>query len=170
MQSRKDGKDYSWVGYSPPGHWKCLVKVLSLERVDDWIGGYSCNIFPRWNYKVLWRLQRFLFFLLFFKFWENWTPNFFLSFFLSFFKVFGYHTSCSRWKIFFKRFYLFVERGREGEKHQCVVASPVPPTRDLARNPGMNPKLGMEPATLWFTAGTQSTKPHQPGLKLKFLC
>ena len=35
--------------------------------------------------------------------------------------------------------YLFLERGREGEregeKHQCVVASCVPPTGDLARNP-----------------------------------
>ena len=45
----------------------------------------------------------------------------------------------------FKRFYLFIfrERGREGEregeKHQCVVASHVPLTRDLARNPGMCP-------------------------------
>ena len=33
----------------------------------------------------------------------------------------------------FLRFYLFLERGqgREGEKHQCVVASHVPPTGDL---------------------------------------
>ena len=28
---------------------------------------------------------------------------------------------------------------REGEKHQCVVASPVPPTGDLDRNPGPCP-------------------------------
>ena len=28
---------------------------------------------------------------------------------------------------------------REGEKHQCVVASHTPPTRDLACNPGMCP-------------------------------
>ena len=47
--------------------------------------------------------------------------------------------------LFFKRFYLFIfrEGGREGEreveKHQCVVASRVPPTGDLARNPGMCP-------------------------------
>ena len=39
---------------------------------------------------------------------------------------------------FFFRFYLFIfrERGRkgerEGEKHQCVVASSVPPTGNLA--------------------------------------
>ena len=43
---------------------------------------------------------------------------------------------------FFKDFiYVFLERGREGEreaeKHQCVVASCVPPTGDLALNPGM---------------------------------
>ena len=37
--------------------------------------------------------------------------------------------------------YLFLERGREGEregeKHQCVVASHAPTTGDLACNPGM---------------------------------
>ena len=46
--------------------------------------------------------------------------------------------------LFFKDFiYLFLERGRkgetEGEKHQCVVASQVPPTGDLAHKPGMCP-------------------------------
>ena len=50
--------------------------------------------------------------------------------------------------------YFFLERGREGEregeKHQCVVASHTPSTEDLARNPGMCPRLGVEPVTLWF--------------------
>ena len=45
--------------------------------------------------------------------------------------------------LFFLRLYLFLERGREGEKerekHQCVVASHVPPTGVLACNPGMCP-------------------------------
>ena len=46
---------------------------------------------------------------------------------------------------FFKKIfiYFFRERGREGEregeKHQCVVASREPPTGDLACNPGMCP-------------------------------
>ena len=46
----------------------------------------------------------------------------------------------------FKGFiYLFLERRegkereREREKHQCVVASHMPPTRDLAHNPGTCP-------------------------------
>ena len=52
---------------------------------------------------------------------------------------------------FLKRFYLFIlEKAREGEQHQCVVASHTPPTRDLARNPGMCPRLRIESATLWF--------------------
>ena len=42
-----------------------------------------------------------------------------------------------------KIIYLFLERGREGEregeKHQYVVASSAPPTGDLAYNPGMYP-------------------------------
>ena len=32
-----------------------------------------------------------------------------------------------------------MERGREGEKHQCVVASPAPLTDDLALNAGKCP-------------------------------
>ena len=49
-------------------------------------------------------------------------------------------------------FILFLERGREGEKegekHQCVVASCMLPTGDLACNPGMCPRLGIELVTL----------------------
>ena len=47
--------------------------------------------------------------------------------------------------VFFLRFlfiYLFLEREREGEREgekQCVVASHVPPTGDMAHNPGMCP-------------------------------
>ena len=56
---------------------------------------------------------------------------------------------------YFLNFYLFLERGRErereGEKHQCVVASWPPPTGGLALNPGVCPRLGIELATLWFT-------------------
>ena len=62
---------------------------------------------------------------------------------------------CHLYNWVFLRFYLFRqrgrERGREGEKHQCVVASHTPPTGDLACNPGMCLRLGIEPATLWFT-------------------
>ena len=50
------------------------------------------------------------------------------------------------WIYFLKDFiYLFLESGeegkgeREGEKHQCVVASHTSPTGDLARNPGIFP-------------------------------
>ena len=46
------------------------------------------------------------------------------------------------WTIFKKiLLYLFLDRGKgreqEGEKHQCMVAPHVPPTGDLACNPGM---------------------------------
>ena len=74
------------------------------------------------------------------------------------------------------RFYVFIfrERGREGEregeKHQCVVASRAPPTGDLAHNPGMCPdcELNQQPF------GSQACEPkghqfdsqsgHMPGL------
>ena len=48
-----------------------------------------------------------------------------------------------------------MEGGREGEKHQCVVASCESPTGNLACNPGMCPRLGIELVTLWF-AGQHS--------------
>ena len=40
---------------------------------------------------------------------------------------------------------------RVGEKHQCVVASGMPPTGDLALQPRHVPWLGLEPVTFWFT-------------------
>ena len=43
-------------------------------------------------------------------------------------------------KYIFKDFFIFREKGRrEGEKHQCVVASHAPPTGDLVHNPTMCP-------------------------------
>ena len=51
--------------------------------------------------------------------------------------------------IFFTRFYLFIfrqlgkEGDREGEKHQCVVASHASPTGDLALQPRHVPWLGI---------------------------
>ena len=65
--------------------------------------------------------------------------------------------------------YLFLERGKEGEteekKHQCVVASHTLPTGDLAHNSGVCPdwELNWQPFDL--QASTQSTEPHQSGLK-----
>ena len=53
--------------------------------------------------------------------------------------------------LFFKKilFIYFTERGREGEregeKHQCVVASHVPPIGDPAHNPGMCPDQESNP-------------------------
>ena len=62
---------------------------------------------------------------------------------------------------------MFRQRGREeerkGEKHQCMVTSPMPPTGDLACNPGMCPdwESNWQPFTLQSSA--QSTEPHQLG-------
>ena len=51
--------------------------------------------------------------------------------------------NCMKFFFLKKRFYLFVERGegrgKEGRKDQCVVASLVALTGDLACNPGMCP-------------------------------
>ena len=74
-------------------------------------------------------------------------------------------------KIIFKIFYLLIfrEKGREGEreeeKHQCVVASHVPPTGDLACNPGMCSDWESNQWPFGSQASAQSTELHQPGLK-----
>ena len=73
--------------------------------------------------------------------------------------------------LFFKDFIhlFFRERGREGEregeKHQCVVAPHVPPTGDLACNPGTCPdwESNQQPQPLGLQAHAQSTELHQPG-------
>ena len=67
-------------------------------------------------------------------------------------------------------FYLFIfrERGREGEregeKHQCVVASHEPPTRYLACTPGMCPDWQLNWWPFGSQAHAQSTELHQLGL------
>ena len=72
-------------------------------------------------------------------------------------------------QIFFKIFYLFIfrERGREGkregEKHQCVVASGTPLTGDMACNPGICCDWELNQRHFDFQACAQSTEPHQPG-------
>ena len=75
----------------------------------------------------------------------------------------------------FKDFiYLFSERERgkegerKGEKQQCVTASHASPTGDLASNPGMCPEQELNQQPFDLQAGTQSTEPHQPGLKVFF--
>ena len=63
--------------------------------------------------------------------------------------------------------FIFKEKGREvereGEKRQCVVASHVPPSGDLARNPGMCPDWELNWRPFGLQAGAQSTELHQPG-------
>ena len=75
----------------------------------------------------------------------------------------------NNYNFIFKINYLFIfrERGREGEregeKRQCVVASHVPPTKDLAYNPGMCPDWESNQRPFGSQARAQSTEPHQPG-------
>ena len=70
----------------------------------------------------------------------------------------------------FINFLIFIlrEKGREGErvgeKHQCVVASHMPPTRDLDHNPGMCPDWESNWQPFGSQASAQSTEPHQPEL------
>ena len=64
--------------------------------------------------------------------------------------------------------FIFRDRGRkgerEGEKHQCVVASQAPHMGDLAHNPALCPDRESNQQPFGSQSGTQSTEPHQPGL------
>ena len=65
--------------------------------------------------------------------------------------------------LFFKDFiYLFLDRKKEGEKHQCVVASHAPPMGDLACNPGMCPDWESNWWPFGLLVGAHSKEPHQP--------
>ena len=74
---------------------------------------------------------------------------------------------------FFLIFYLFLERGREGEregeKHQCVVVSHGGPTGDLALNLGMCSDWESNRQPFGSQAGVQSTESHHRGLKEDFV-
>ena len=68
--------------------------------------------------------------------------------------------------------YLFIlerREGREKKEHQCVVASRVSPTGDLAYNPGMCPDWELNWPPFGSQASTQSTESHQLGPFLLFL-
>ena len=73
------------------------------------------------------------------------------------------HTSQGCTHFFKKILFIYFERGegREGEKHQCVAASCVPPTGDLACNPDMCPNRESD-WRLGFTGQHLTTEPHQP--------
>ena len=80
----------------------------------------------------------------------------------------GTHFKCTiRLGVFKDFIYLFLERGREGdregEKHQCVVAFHTPPTGDLACKPVMCPDWESNQSLFGSQTSTQSTEPHQPG-------
>ena len=86
-----------------------------------------------------------------------------------------YHLGLTDYASFFlKRFcsFIFRERGREGErgavKHQCVVASCMPPTGDLACNPGRSPDWESNGQCFGSQARAQSIELCQPGLRLCF--
>ena len=69
---------------------------------------------------------------------------------------------------------MFGEKGREGEregeKHQCVIASHMPLTGDLAHNPGVCPDWEANQGPLGLQANAQSTEPHQPMQHFKPIC
>ena len=72
--------------------------------------------------------------------------------------------------LFLKYFiYFFREQeGRERERHQCVVAPHMPPTGDLACNPGVCPNWELNRQPFASQLGAQSTEPHQPGKEERF--
>ena len=70
--------------------------------------------------------------------------------------------------IYLNTLFIFRERGkeggREGGKHWFVVAFCMPPTGDLAGNPGMCPDWELNQWPFGSQAGTPSIEPHQLGL------
>ena len=80
--------------------------------------------------------------------------------------VYNCELTCTTVNFFLiKILFIFRERGREGErgKHQCVVASHVPPIGVLASNSGMCPDWESNRQPYGLQACAQSTELHQPG-------
>ena len=85
-------------------------------------------------------------------------------------KCLTYYCWLSTQEVLRSVFYLFTfrERGREGEKHECVVVSHAPPTGDLACNPGMHPDWESNQRPFGLQAGAPSAEPRQSGQDLYF--
>ena len=80
------------------------------------------------------------------------------------------HTSQDFFFRFFLEFiYLFLKRGRKKERGRNInVWLPlVLPTGDLSSNPGMYPRLGIEPTILWFV-GWRSFHWATPAMAISF--
>ena len=60
------------------------------------------------------------------------------------------------------------KRGGETSMCGCLIASHVPLTGDLARNPGMCPDWELNQRPFGSQASTQSTELYQPGLNQNF--
>ena len=79
--------------------------------------------------------------------------------------------SSLNWRSFFKKIlFIFRERGREGERERNInvwlpLMHPLLGTW-LACNPGMCPDWEPNPWPFGWQASTQSTEPHQRGLKV----
>ena len=77
--------------------------------------------------------------------------------------------------VFYKDFiYLFFrerrrEGEREGEKHRCAVAPHLPPTGDLARNPGTCPDWNLNRQHFGSQVHTQPSELHQSGPYMRVL-
>ena len=56
-----------------------------------------------------------------------------------------------------------MEEERVGQKRQCVIASHMSPTGDLAHNPGMYPDWELNQRHFASQASIESTEPQQPG-------
>ena len=68
--------------------------------------------------------------------------------------------------IFLKILFIFTQKGREEERERNInVWLPLSHSllEGLVHNPGMCPRLGIEPVTLWFTGQHSTTEPHQSG-------
>ena len=71
------------------------------------------------------------------------------------------------WDIFFKRDFIFTERGSEREREERNISVWLPLTcpllGDLACNPGMCPDWESNQRPFGLQSSTQFTEPHQPG-------
>ena len=82
-----------------------------------------------------------------------------------------YQTGFFFFKILFNCLFLEgMEGEREGEKHQCMVASHAPPTGDLACHPGMWPYWESNQQPFGSQACAQAIELHQAGPDWHFNC
>ena len=144
------------------------MKYSRAECVENW--AFRRWYWPTWN--DIAKVYTYLYFLPFSRMltWRHQLKNLFSLFQqskapLSWLSNFIWEFGGNVWRSTITNTYIYISISI----YLCRGCLSCAPYWGPARIPGMCPRLGIQPATLWFTGWYSTTEPHQPGPLFMFL-